>query len=57
MLGGVEVVEVKFVEFALSPESNQGLDDSKLGICMPRSPKRLWMRPPQSLYYLEILLV
>ena len=50
VLGGVEVVEVKFVEFALAPESNQGLDDSKLGIYMPRSLKRLWMDPPQSLY-------
>ena len=49
VLGGVEVVEVKFVEFALAPESNQGLDDSKLGICMPRSLKRLWMHSPQSL--------
>ena len=29
MLGRVEVVEVKFVEFALAPESNQGLDDFK----------------------------
>ena len=39
VLGGVKVVAVKFVEFALALESNQGLDDSKLGICMPRSLK------------------
>ena len=39
LLDGVEVVEVQFVEFALPPESNQNLNDLKLGICMPRSLK------------------
>jgi len=46
----VKVVEVKFIEFALTWESNQGLDITSLGICTPRSVKRLWMCRPQSLY-------
>jgi len=48
-LGWVKVVEVKFAEFALVPESNQGLDERMLGICMPSYGKRLWLCPPQSL--------
>jgi len=30
---------------------SQGLDDRMLGICMPSCAKRLWMCPPQSLYW------
>ncbi|KAG0131589.1 hypothetical protein HOY82DRAFT_607853 [Tuber indicum] len=36
VLQGVKVIEVKLVEFAFVMESNQGLDISGLGLCMPR---------------------